>query len=163
MKPNKIMLTQSDLKELLTFNPNTGIFNWIKRNRNVAGHRNCKGYVLIRIKGKRYRAHRLAWFYVNGDDPENLIDHINHITDDNRIINLRKATLSQNVRNQRISAKNTSGLKGVCWNKKSKKWQSQIKVLGKLKYLGVFTDKNEAHQAYCKAADDYHKEFANHG
>ena len=163
MTDKKIMITQAELKDLLTYNPETGIFNWIKRNGNIAGYTTVKGYVRILINYKLYPAHRLAWLYVNGSFPNKFIDHINHVCDDNRIINLREATVSQNSQNQTIRSCNTSGLKGVYWNKKANKWLAKIEFLGKSKYIGVFLDKNEAHQAYCKAADKYHKEFANHG
>jgi hypothetical protein len=163
MKANKIMITQAELKDLLTYNSDTGIFNWIKRNGNVAGYTTVKGYVRILINYKLYPAHRLAWLYVNGSFPNKFIDHINHVCDDNRIINLREATVSQNAQNQIITTRNTSGFKGVSWDKRLRKWRACIVVLGKTKYLGCFIDKKEAHQAYCKAADEYHKEFANHG
>jgi hypothetical protein len=163
MKANKIMITQEELKDLLTYNPETGIFNWIKRNGNIAGSTNVRGYVTISISDKDYLAHRLAWFYVKGANPINLIDHVNGVCDDNRIINLREASRSQNAWNQIISTRNTSGLKGVSWDKHRNKWKAQIQILRKVKHIGYFTDKNEAYQAYCKAADEYHKEFANHG
>jgi hypothetical protein len=163
MKANKIMITQAELKELLTYNPETGIFNWIKRNGNIAGSRHNQGYTIITVNRQKYLAHRLAWFYVKGSFPSEFIDHINHICHDNRITNLRQATFSQNQHNRRLNVNNSSGFKGVYWNKSANKWQSQIQMSGIKKGLGLFTDKNEAHQAYCKAANKYHKEFANHG
>jgi hypothetical protein len=163
MKANKIMITQAELKDLLTYNPETGIFNWIKRNGNIAGSLHNKGYSRIEINGRKYLAHRLAWLYVNGSFPNEFIDHINGVRDDNRIVNIREASRSQNAWNQGVNIVNTSGLKGVYWNKKANKWLAKIEFLGKSKYIGVFLDKNEAHQAYCKAADKYHKEFSNHG
>tara|TARA_R110000850_G_scaffold173515_1_gene299162 strand:- start:145 stop:654 length:510 start_codon:yes stop_codon:yes gene_type:complete len=169
MKANKIMITQAELKELLTYNPETGIFNWLVKPSNrvnisdAVGSITDEGYIRISIKSKRYRAHRLAWLYIYAEHPKNVIDHINHICDDNRIVNLREASRSQNGCNQGVNIANTSGLKGVYWNKSANKWHAQIRMSGKKKYLGYFTDKNEAYQAYCKAADEYHKEFANHG
>jgi len=77
--------------------------------------------------------------------------------------NLRLATMAQNCANSRKPSTNTSGLKGVCWQKQAGKWQAQIKVSGKNKYLGLFTSKEAAYAAYCDAAEKYHGEFANDG
>ena len=159
------MITQEQLKELLHYNPNTGIFVWIngRTNGKVAGYINLTRYIDIRIDGKAYKAHRLAWLYVHGKFPDNLIDHINGVKDDNRIINLRPATHAQNLHNQKINIKNTSGLKGVYWHNINNKWIAKITVDGVSKYLGSFMDKHEAHKCYCAAADKYHGEFANYG
>ena len=100
---------------------------------------------------------------MHGSFPEDMIDHINGSKGDNRIENLRQATRSQNLANQKINSVNTSGLKGVSWRKDRNKWHTQIRVSGKLKHLGYYIDKHEAHVAYCKAADKYHGEFANYG
>ena len=120
------MITIEQLKEVLEYNHDTGVFNWIKRNGprakvgDVAG---CKsdGYIVIKINRKRHPAHRLAYLYMTGNFPENLIDHINHIRDDNRWANLRDATNSQNGSNRVKGKNNTSGYKGVRWNKTTKK------------------------------------------
>ena len=171
--PNKrhphLALNQARLKELLHYNPDTGIFNWLVRPTNsvkiggIAGTLNNQGYIRTRIKGRDYQAHRLAWLYMHKTLPINEIDHINGIRDDNRLINLREATKTQCLRNQKIRSDNTSGLKGVSWDKDKEKWVARIQVSGKPKYLGPFTDKHEAHAAYCKAADKYFKEYANYG
>jgi hypothetical protein len=88
------------------------------------------------------------------------VDHIDLNGLNNCKANLRVATPMQNTWNRRRSAANTSGLKGVCWNKASKKWQSQIRVKGKNKYLGLFETSNLAHLAYCEAAKLLHGQFA---
>jgi hypothetical protein len=98
-------LTQERLKELLHYDPETGIFtNLTQRGGHakkgaVAGTKNSIGYVCIRIDYDQYRAHRLAWLYVYGEFPEKFIDHMNEIRDDNRIINLRLATHQENLHN----------------------------------------------------------------
>jgi len=120
-------------------------------------------YIDIGIEGKVYKAHKLAWLYIYGDFPKGFLDHKNTIRNDNRITNLRKATRTQCLRNQKIRSDNTSGLKGVSWNNDKEKWSVNIQVSGKPKRLGFFTDKHEAHAAYCKAADKYFKEYANYG
>jgi HNH endonuclease/AP2 domain len=161
------MLTQKRLKELLHYNPETGIFTWLMKpspqaNRisadNIAGHINVEGYFVIGIDGKVYKAHRLAWFYMAGVWP-NQIDHINGIRNDNRWCNLRLVKKSQNALNRGENKNNTSGIKGVSWYKKYEKWVAQIGKNKKRINLGYFDTKEEAHAAYCEAAIKYFGEF----
>src|SRR5687768_770720 len=115
------MLTAEKLRELMDYNPDTGVFLYRKRRgRRSAGLEAgsiVKGYRLISL-GKQYSAHRLAWLYVYGEWPAGDLDHINCVRDDNRIANLREATDSQNNANRTLAPKNSSGFKGVCWNKR---------------------------------------------
>ena len=89
------------------------------------------------------------------------IDHLNHITLDNRKCNLRVCTQSENLQNCNIYNNNTSGFKGVTYNKTNKKWQASIGVNKAKLYIGSFTDLKEAARAYNNAAQKYHGEFAN--
>lgn len=113
------MITHDRLKELLHYNPDTGVFtNRVRRGGNalaggIAGCITNKGYVHIRIDGKDYQAHRLAWLYVYGEFPKIEIDHINHIRSDNRISKLRLATHQENGKNQSKHCTNTSGHTGI--------------------------------------------------
>jgi len=99
------MVTHSELKTILHYDPKTGIFTWkIKISKktligSIAGHLGHKGYIKIVIKGKGYRANRLAWFYMTGEWPENLVDHVNRIRNDNRWVNLRDITNKENIAN----------------------------------------------------------------
>ena len=116
-KQNK--LTQEKLKTLLNYNPETGIFTWKKRNQNISGTINNKGYVVIQINNKIYLAHRLAWLYMTGLWPKNDIDHFNQVRTDNRFFNLREATRKENCQNvHKPHPNNSSGYLGVYWNKK---------------------------------------------
>ena len=116
-------LTQSQLKELLHYDPDTGIFtNLVTRNGRAligdqAGYLRPTGYVIITLNYKRYRAHRLAWLYMYGVWPKDQLDHINRVSHDNRIANLREVSNSENQQNSGIQTNNTSGHKGVSWNK----------------------------------------------
>lgn len=132
------MLTKERLQELLIYNTVTGIFTWKVNRRGtakagtVAGRPNNKGYIDISIDGKRYKAHRLAWLYITGSWPENQIDHINRIRDDNRLANLRDVTQSENLRNCGVSKSTASGIKNVYksgngwWSAKHNKYYKNL-------------------------------------
>lgn len=157
-------LTHGALKELLFYDPDTGHFTWLKnRTRGVvagdhAGTLNRGGYVRLRIFGREYTAHRVAWFYVYGAWPVAEIDHINGCRIDNRLSNLRNANRQQNRANSRGHGK--SGYKGVTFHKQTKKWQAILGLNGKNIYLGLFHNPTEAHAAYIDAARLAHGEFA---
>ena len=118
------------------------------------------GYVSIRLNGKRYAGHRLAWLYMTGKWPKTPLDHINAISSDNRWENLREADGSQNQANKRLSRQNTSGFKGVSWREDGAKWVAQIRVRGRCIYLGRFNTPEQAHAAYVAAAIEHWGAFA---
>jgi hypothetical protein len=95
--------------------------------------------------------------------PEEQVDHINGLGWDNRRENLRLATRSENSRNRRLSRQNTSGYKGVSWDKREKKWSAYLKVNKKFVYFKFFTTREAAYAAVCEVREQYHKEFTNHG
>jgi hypothetical protein len=98
-----------------------------------------------------------------GHDDGHIVDHINGDGLDNRRCNLRICTIAENIRNRtRLNKNNTSGMRGVHWDKRKEKWCAEIKVNRKKKFLGRFSTREEAHAAYCKAADEFHGEFANY-
>lgn len=144
------MLTLERLMSVLSYDKDTGIFTWVEPigRRSVvgktAGSDNGQGYLVISIDKKRYRAHRLAWFYVYGYMPENQLDHINRIKDDNRIDNLREIGQTCSNRNRGIGVNNNSGIKGVGYLKDSRKWRVVIKIDNKTYSLGRHKDFGEA-------------------
>jgi HNH endonuclease len=152
MKP---LFNQKDVRELLDYNQETGIFMWKKSRRGIQvgkplGTDNGFGYLRITVLGKSVYAHRLAWFYVHGNWPDQ-IDHINGNKSDNRIKNLRDVNVQQNAQNKIKAQKNSeSQTLGVSWHKKAKKWQAHICVYKQRKYLGLFVNIEEAHKAYLK-------------
>jgi len=158
------VITVDELRRLLAYDPETGYFTWLVTLCSKgpaggrAGSKRRKGYIEIKIYGRSYASHRLAWFYVHGKWPPNHIDHINGVRDDNRIVNLRPATSSQNRRNSKCSS--GSGRKGVYWYKPTGKWAASICIGGKNKYLGYFENIDDAADAYRRAAVENYGEFA---
>lgn len=157
------MLTQERLKALLHYDPETGVFTWKVNHGNqymnagrVAGHIRAKGYIGIGVDGKSYAAHRLAWMYVHGELPTIGIDHINRKKNDNRLINLRLASQSENLQNQTICKRNTSGLQGVSWSKSAKKWHAYISFNKKRVNLGLYSNIEDAAEARRKAKSEHH-------
>ena len=140
-----MLITQERLKELLHYDPETGVFTRKVRTSarvrigDASGATDSKGHRQISVGGKRYLAHRLAWLYVNGVWPRHQVDHINGARSDNRITNLREANVSQNQQNQRKPrSDSTSGYLGVSFNNQRGKWRAQIRVRGKVRHIGLF-------------------------
>ena len=139
------MITQTRLRELLEYAPETGEFTWkVSHPRAavgaVAGAADHYGYIVIRLDTRLYKAHRLAWLYVHGVWPEKNIDHINRIKNDNRMVNLRLADQSANMHNVDARVNSKSGVAGVTWRADRKKWNARIKVGYKNLNLGLFDD-----------------------
>jgi len=161
-----IKLTQEIVRELLDYDPETGLLFWKERHhkwfkntsakysniRNAAiwnnkykgkeastKHKN--GYKVISIFKKRYYSHRLAWLYIFGNFPLHVIDHINGIVDDNRLENLREVTNQENHVNMKRDSRNKSGITGVTWDTEKNKWIGNIFYKGKNIFLGYSEDK----------------------
>ena len=159
------MIEPNELYKLLRYEPETGILTWRVTSSNravigtVAGYTKCLGYRLVRVKGERIRAHRIVWAMVHGEWPAYDIDHINGNPSDNRIVNLREATKSQNQHNRSKQRNNSSGFKGVV-KQSPNRWGAYIWVDGSAKYLGLFASPELAHEAYKAAAHRLHGKFA---
>jgi len=163
-------MTREELVRRLAYDPDTGIFTWrvtTCRRMKAGDLAGCidrsKGYHRISIDGKAYKAHRLAWLYVTGEWPPEGVDHIDGDRSNNAIANLRAATSSQNSCNRGKQRNNTSGFKGVTWDRSKGMWAAQITVAGKLKSLGRYDNVKDAAEAYRRAARGRHGEFANTG
>lgn len=125
----------------------------------IAGRLNPDGYVVVMYKGRAMLAHRLIWLVTYGTWPQDRIDHVNGVHDDNRIENLRVATHSQNIANSKVRRDNAGGVKGAT-RLPSGKWQAQIKANKVYRYLGTFENKDDAKAAYERAAKEAFGEFA---
>jgi hypothetical protein len=159
-------LTREFLRSVFDYNSETGDLVWKKNRGNnkvkgkIAGYTNKDGYILIRVNDKLHYAHRLVWFWVMGEWPKNQIDHINRIRNDNRWVNLRSATPSQNKQNTVARKDNKLGIKGVFWCKRSKKYKVKITVNKKYIHLGYYSNLEEAIKIRKKAEKEYFGEFA---
>ncbi|WP_186390558.1 HNH endonuclease [Citrobacter freundii] len=167
MVSKKIPPSFNYLDETISYNPKTGEFFWKKnispraRQGSKAGSINNQGYLVIGICGKYYQSHRLAFLLMTKEYPgdDELVDHINGITSDNRWCNLRIVSHEENMQNMRkpMVSNKSSGLLGVSWCSSVKKWRAEISIKGVSKYLGVYSSKEEAHRIYLEAKRKLHK------
>lgn len=164
-------LDQETLKRRLHYDPETGVFTWLETHIHRLGKeagsvkagkagQDGRRYRYINIGGVLYRANRLAWLYMTGHWPDGDVDHENLIRDDNRWANLRDATRAQNNVNSATPSNNTSGFKGVSFDKINKKWVASMSVENKTVKLGRFATAELAAEAYRAALVDRHGEFA---
>lgn len=154
-------LTAQGLRVLLHYNPETGVFTWLHSKGTakagaVAGTPHAKGYTSIKISGRVYLAHRLAWLHVYGAWPTQDLDHVNRAKNDNRLANLREVTHAENMQNRGLGRQNASGLKGASFHKLTGRWRAEIKLNGQRHYLGLFATAGAAHAAYSDAAAAMH-------
>lgn len=168
------------LRSLLEYDPDTGNFAWKKRpvdlftNKRAcsvwnakyagkpAGYAKGDGYIQICILSRIYRAHRVAFAIYHGRWPDAEVDHINLVRDDNRIHNLREASRSSNICNSPIYKNNTSGVKGVCWEKRRNKWCASIWLNRRKIHVGYFDFLDDAAKAIREARDKMHGKFCRH-
>lgn len=164
------MIEVEKLRELLRYEPETGVFFWLPRSEATCGTKHetdrwntrysgkepfpedFKGYRRIQIFRKRYLAHRVAWAIYTGKWPAEQIDHINGDRSDNRIANLREASRAENNRNKSSSAGSTSQYVGVSWCNKNLKWKVGIWHTGKQHHIGYFQSEVDAASAYDREA-----------
>lgn len=153
-------------REVWTYDPVTGVLRWRTKVAmkivvgSVAGSPNADGHLRIKLAGKEYYAHRIAWLMTSGSWPAETIDHINGVRDDNRLVNLREASRFQQVCNRVAQRNNAQGLKGVHFAKREGRYRATIRRNGRCRHLGLFDTPEEAHAAYAAAAASLHGEFA---
>ena len=172
------------LRQLLRYEPETGKLFWLHRTQQEfdtlgrfsvehkcnwwnamyanteASTLSHRGYYRIRLKRRDYSSHRVIWAMVTGSWPDMMVDHINRIPSDNRWVNLRLATPTQNHWNRSKSEGKSSCYKGVLWSKSDSIWRSSISVYGKPHPLGEFSTQEKAAQAYDAAAKKHFGDYA---
>lgn len=159
---NKITVEMA--RSLLTYDPNSGRLIWRHRPLEMfknqhdancwntryagkdAGTPHVRGYIIVAMVGKRILAHRLVWFLVHSEWPDQ-IDHLNGDRTDNRLANLRSVSGSENQKNLKRPKHNTSGVIGVCWDSTKSKWLAQIKSGRRNHFIGLFDDLASAKRA----------------
>jgi hypothetical protein len=155
-------ITIERLMSVLRYDAVTGVFTWLVGGRtrvggSAAGTVDKKGYVVIQIDRRLYKAHRLAWFYMRGVWPPDQIDHRDGNKKHNALTNLRVASNSINQQNVRQPYKNNKcGVLGVhiCGNGR---YRAQVKLAGKTLHLGRFSTAEDAHEAYVLAKRRLHQ------
>ena len=158
----KTLLTQERLKELLHYDPETGVFTRRtstggKFSGSVCGAPQNMGYTQIMVDKANYLAHRLAWLYVNGVWPAFHVDHIDGCRTNNAFSNLRDADRSTNAQNTHKShIDNATGLLGASYDKARNKFSANIFSSGRRLHIGRFSTAKEAHEAYIKAKRELH-------
>jgi hypothetical protein len=162
MVQEAIMITQDQVKHLFQYND--GSLYWKNptslkiKPGDLAGGKHNSGYLMIKINCKRYFVHRLVFLYHRGFLPSQ-IDHIDGDVHNNRIENLRECNNQQNSQNRKLSNISMSGVKGVSWDKRKRKWTVSITV-GNTKFRKQFDDFDLAELVAIEVRDKYHKEFA---
>jgi hypothetical protein len=165
--------SQAQLKELLDYDPDTGVFTWLERPLESfakasvgkmwngrfagkpAGSVHSSGYLLISLGDKTYKAHRLAWRWVTGQEPSDLIHHANKDRLDNSFANLRDVTQVESSRARALHSNNRSGARGVSWSKTRGLWRAEINGDSRKRELGFFESFDDAVAAR-KAAELIH-------
>ena len=170
-------LTAERLWEVATYDPVTGHFTWLPRlgadrctkswNKRWAGRRagylhKPSGYWLITIDSKLYKAHRLAHLYMTGEWPAKTIDHRQGRRADNRWNELRPATIAENSANTGLARSNTSGCKGVAWDRQTQKWRAYGTVHGRQHSFGRHVLFDAAVAARQTGAQRLHGAFVRH-
>lgn len=157
-------MSHARLCELLFYDEDDGAFYWRVSRRcvragAVAGRQHGNGYRYIKIDGLHFMEHRLAWFYIKGEWPPELIDHRDRTKNRNLVENFREASYSQNQFNRSLNKNNKSGIKGVSWCSTRQKWRATISAYGKSKTIGFFDDPKLAGEAYSQWAAKLHGSF----
>jgi hypothetical protein len=129
------------------------------KSGDASGYLRKDGYIVVRFGGRQTLAHRIIWAIYYGELPSRFIDHVNGDRSDNRIVNLRLASRSENNQNATIRKDNKTGFKGVRWVERDKRFVASIRVNGKYKSLGYFIDAESASAAYQQKAKELHGEF----
>lgn len=156
-------LTSERLREVLHYDPDTGLFRWrVTRPRaaigSQAGTLDTHGYVRIGVDGAIHRGHRLAWFYMTGEWPSKEVDHLDGRKSNNAFSNLRDVARNVNQQNVRAPHKRGgSGALGVSFHHATGKWRARVWTNGKNTSLGLYDNREAAHSKYVEAKRQLHE------
>ena len=163
---SEVKLIPEDIGEYLSYDPDTGALVWladrtggIKAGDPAGCSYNMRGYRRVKFRGSGYLSHRVSWFLYHGEQPPKNIDHINGDTSDNRIENLRGVTTTQNQWNSRLRSDNSTGFKGVTFDKRCGSFRAKASK----KYLGSYNTPEEADSVARAFREKHNGEFTNHG
>lgn len=165
MKP---IITAQRLREVVSYSPVVGVFEWRKGGRRIrrgglAGAVTKSGYIRICVDGRLYEAHRLAWLYMTGDWPAQCIDHVDGDRSNNAFKNLRLAEYADNSANMKVNRRSTTGVKGVTYLASSERWRARVIRHGQIVLDKLFASLDEAKSAAEQARELAHGDFHNHG
>ncbi len=155
-------MTYEEASNLFSYSPENGIVRRLLTGC-IVGSLTSDGYLTVYRLGKNYRLHRLAWLLTYGEWPEKFIDHINGDRKDNRIKNLREVLNSENLMNCKRYSNNKSGIKGVSWDKKRRKWRVTLTASKKTSHLGYLESLEDAKELIKFHRQLTHGDFTNHG
>lgn len=155
---DKLRISPEEARQLFFYDSEDGVLRWRndgprgRRSGDVAGTKiTNQGYPYVTVNGRLTLVHRIIWAVVYGRWPDSQIDHVNGITTDNRIENLREATPAQNMQNKRKYRNSTSRFVGVYYDARDKRWRAEIRVNGRRHHLGSFRYEESARDAYVNA------------
>ncbi len=176
MRLKKPDFTADEFRQMVHYCPETGEFTWkvsdlFSNGRNAqyggkkAGSIDTEGYVIVVVNRTNYKGHRLAWYYMTGDWPDEQIDHRDTVRSNNIWTNLRLATNQMNQFNKGPNKNNRSGIKGIFPATANRRhpWMAKIVMNGEKHHLGYFSSKEEAAAAYSVAAQHFAGAFARTG
>jgi hypothetical protein len=145
------LISRDQLRDVLSYCPDSGEFSWIRSRSGQKASVGCikAGYLVIRLRGRVYRAHRLAWLYMHGQWPKNQIDHLDGNKLNNRLANLRDVTAAENSQNHCA----------VGVHKRGCRWRAIIGANRRQRALGTFDTREEARLAYLEARRMIHPGF----
>lgn len=151
-----------NIREAFEYDAETGVLVRLFKGghrRTVGTKKAHDGYTKVGFNGAEYVAHRLIWWLVHGELPCGFIDHVNGDKSDNRLCNLRLATDAENKRNVGMRSHNTSGFKGVTWDKTNRRWLAHATFNGRAVHLGRHPTREAAADAYRNFARENHGDF----
>ena len=163
MHNKEALISATELRALLNYNPTTGVFTWATSAGGVlpgsiAGNKNSNGYMVVGLGGVKYRQHRLAWLHTYGEWPIGMIDHVNGDRTDNRISNLRDVSRTINMQNRRAaSIASASGVLGVYFSRKCGGYMASVTTGGKKKRRGPYASIERAAAAYLELKRKHHE------